>query len=218
MKRISKKIHTQDFKQRVTVTINCIIELYRVITSSLIILFVPQNCVTPPPAHVCSLKENIQFDSAYYNTVLVFNFITLFSFLVMYGFEMHRENLLIKYLDVNNTLPTDNEDVGKVLELLPQKNKIGILKSDLGYQRSGYSAMFIFVVNAFLSGFCLYDYYLNNQTTTTFVTYLLFMVIKISSVWVIIHTPKNIFYSSYLKTNVQYNDIDEDLKTVNLTI
>lgn len=204
---------TQDFKQRLFGLISCAIELYRVITSTLPILFVPQNCAignqTPV---VCSLKDNMELGDAYYTVTLVFNFFTLVVFLVMYSFEIHRENLLITNLDVNDELPTNDEDVSRVLEKLPEKSKKAILWVDLWYMRSAMASLTAFVVNAFLSGFCLYRYYLNNQTTTTFVTYLLFMVIKLIGVWSVVRTEKNVFFSSYLKTNVQYNDLDDKYK------
>jgi hypothetical protein len=205
---------SQDLKQRITGLINCAIELYRVITSTLPILFVPQNCATGDQEPVvCSLNDNLELGDAYYTVTLVFNFFTLAVFLVMYFFEIRRENLLITNLDVNNELPTSDEDVSLVLEKLPEKSKRAILWVDLWYMRTAMASLTAFVANAFLSGFCLYRYYLNNQTTTTFVTYLLFMVIKLTGVWTVVRTEKNVFYSSYLKTNVQYNDLDENLKT-----
>jgi hypothetical protein len=204
---------TQDFKQRLFGLINCAIELYRVITSTLPILFVPQNCAIGNQAPVvCSLKDNMELGDAYYTVTLVFNFFTLVVFLVMYSFEIRRENLLITNLDVNDELPTNDEDVSRVLEKLPEKSKKAILWVDLWYMRSAMASLSAFVVNAFLSGFCLYRYYLNNQTTTTFVTYLLFMVIKLTGVWSVVRTEKNVFFSSYLKTNVQYNDLDDKYK------
>jgi len=207
---------TQDFKQRLLGLVNCLIELYRVITSTLPILFVPQNCAVSGDQEpvVCSLNDNLELGDAYYSVTLVFNFFTLVVFLVMYFFEIRRENLLITNLDVNNELPTNDEDVGHILEQLPDKSKRAILWVDLWYLRAAMASVSAFVVNAFLSGFCLYRYYLNNQTTTTFVTYLLFMVIKLTGVWTVVRTEKNVFYSSYLKTNVQYNDLDDSIKAV----
>jgi hypothetical protein len=207
---------TQDFKQRLSGLINCAIELYRVITSTLPILFVPQNCaIGDQEAVVCSLKDNMELGDAYYTVTLLFNFFTLAVFLVMYFFEIRRENLLITNLDVNDELPTNDEDVSRVLEQLPEKSKRAILWVDMWYMRAAMASLSAFVVNAFISGFCLYRYYLNNQTTTTFVTYLLFMVIKLTGVWTVVRTEKNVFYSSYLKTNVQYNDLDESIKVKN---
>ena len=61
----------------------------------------------------------------------------------------------------------------------------------------------------------MYDYYLDNQTTTTFVTNVLFMVLKIVDIRMTINTETNIFYSAYLKDKVQYNDVDPREKISN---
>ena len=68
--------------------------------------------------------------------------------------------------------------------------------------------MVCFTLNSILSGIIVYEYYLDNQTTTTFITNLLFMVMKLADVYSTVHTEQNIFYSAYLKSKVQFNDID----------
>ena len=55
-------------------------------------------------------------------------------------------------------------------------------------------------------------YYAGSQTTSTFVTYVLFIATKFASVKTLVSTDKNIFYSAYIKANVQFNDVDEDNK------
>ena len=42
---------------------------------------------------------------------------------MIYLFEIQRETKLITYLEVNTTVPGDNESVGKSLELLPEEKK-----------------------------------------------------------------------------------------------
>ena len=54
-KVFNEKINNQDFTQRYHMSINIILELYRVITSSLLILFVPQLCDN----HTCSIEERL---------------------------------------------------------------------------------------------------------------------------------------------------------------
>jgi hypothetical protein len=136
---------------------------------------------------------------------------------ILYSFEIIRENMLINNLDVNPEYPNDNDEVKKIIDNYPEcRNKI--VSIDKKYQISGYISIFIFVTNAFLSGFCIYDYYLNNQTTITFITYLLFSVLKLLHVWDVAHTDQNVFYSSYIKTNVQFNDIDPKYKRVQIDI
>ena len=98
-----------------------------------------------------------------YNAGLVVNFITLSSFLSLYYCEVKRENRLITYLDVNKNVPCDNESVGKVLELLPLEKRTNILYLDKWYQRAAYTSILLFLLNTILSGFVVFEYYLDNK-------------------------------------------------------
>jgi hypothetical protein len=68
----------------------------------------------------------------------------------------------------------------------------------------------MFIINTILSGFVVYEYYLDSQTTSTYITNILFMVTKLLDVHSNVNTEKNVFYSAYLKGKVQYNDVDPD--------
>ena len=102
------------------------------------------------------------------------------------------------------------QKVGKALQLLPIEKRVAILNLDKLYQKVGYFVLFMFMLNSIISGFIVYDYYLDNQTTTTFITNILFMVTKLSYIYVTVHTEENVFYSAYLKGKIQYNDVDPD--------
>lgn len=201
----------QDNNQKINVTISVALELYRVLVSSLLILFVPQDC---GDGNLCTMTENMNPDSKLYTTGLFFNFATLFVFVAMYYFEVKRENKLITYLDVNKSIAMDNESVGKELEHLPSEKRNNILLFDKYYQKTAYLAMGTFVINSIISGVVVYNYSLGNQTTTTIITNILFMVSKLGDVYVTVNTEQNIFYSAYLKGKIQYNGVDPDKLTV----
>jgi|LakMenEpi03Aug12_release.lakeMendotaPanAssembly.Ray.scaffolds.fasta_scaffold307101_2 hypothetical protein len=206
----TEKINEQEFSQRVNMILTVLMELYRAITSSLLILFVPQDCGN---GIVCTLSDNMVWEKQeLYNVALIFNFISLASFLSVYIVEVIRENRLIKYLDVNVELPNDDEDVAKMLQLIPSVKKQKILAIDKYYQICSYISMVIYAINIILSGQIVNKYYLNNQTVSTFITYVLFMFTKLSSVYTITNTKEHTFYSAYLRTNVQYNDADRRYK------
>ena len=200
----------QDNKQRIIVGFQFIFELYRVITSSLLILFVPQMCID----HICTISENLIWEYTIHNIALVFNFISMFSLLIMYIIEIRRENKLILYLDVNIELPNDNDDVGKKLEQMSIVNCNKIYTIDRYYQLSSNIATFIYILNIIFSAFIVNDFYAGSQTLSTFITYILFMAMKLYSIYIITSTEKNIFYSAYMKTNVQFNDIDSKYKHI----
>jgi hypothetical protein len=68
----------QDFQQKMGVTITVVLELYRVLIASFLILFVPQTCGD----HICSIEENAQTGSdPLYNAGFSFNCITLIAFI-----------------------------------------------------------------------------------------------------------------------------------------
>ena len=195
----------QDFKQKTGVTITVLLEFYRVIVCSFLILFVPQSCGT----HVCTISENAETGSDHlYNAGFSFNCITFIAFAMMYFAEIKREGKLISYLDVNPKCKTDNDSVGEVLEKLPIERSQVILFYDKLYQKTGYFALTCFIVNTALSGVVVYNYYLDDKTTSTFITSVLFMITKMADVYSTVGTEKNIFYSAYLKGKVQFNDLD----------
>lgn len=203
---VVKKVNDQDFQQKLGVLFNVSVELYRVMVSSLLILFVPQKC----DDHICSLLENIPTgDLNDKNTIgMMINFITMGAFLLMYAFEIRREEKLIRILEVNNNISTDPESVGKRLEVLAHYKIEQIINANAYYKYCGFFSIAMFSINTVYSGMIIYQYTLGNQTSLNFVTNILFMFSKLSDVLLTANTPKNVFYSAYLTTKVQFNDID----------
>lgn len=199
-----KKIKSQDFKQHVNMILSVSIELYRVLVSSLLILFIPQKC----DDHICSITENLYEPGVDYRICIIINWITMSFFLLMYFTEIRREEKLIKLLEVNNTISTDNDSVGRRLNIFPEYKKDQLFQVDTQYQYTSYIVSVVFVVNTIYSWKVIYVYSLGNQTLINFVTNILFMISKLTNIFGIIHTDKNIFFSAYLNTKVQFNDID----------
>ena len=206
-KEKEEKEDSQDTNQKIGVTIAVAVEIYRALIASFLILFVPQKCGD----HVCSFSENAETGpDPLYNAGFVFNCITMAAFLALYYAEVRREVKLIAYLDVNTSRPSDNESVGQVLEKIQPQHKDAILYYDSLYIKAGYGTIGCFAINSVLSGLVVYKYYLDDKTTTTFITSLLFVIQKLQQVYVTLKTDKNIFYSAYLTSKVQYNDLDKD--------
>jgi hypothetical protein len=203
---VKEKLGDQDFMQKVGMAPVVALEMYRVIVSSFLVLFVPQKC----DDHVCTLSENMVLEHDLYNAGLVFNFLTMAAFLAMYILEVKRENRLITYLDVNKSVPMDNASVGLALDKLSVDKRDSIWALDKYYIYSGWTAIIMFIINTILSGFVVYEYYLDSQTTSTYITNILFMVTKLGDVYANVNTEKNVFYSAYLKGKIQYNDVDPD--------
>jgi hypothetical protein len=203
---IAETMNEQDFKQKTGMYTSFIMEFYRVIMGSFLIVFIPQKCGND----ICSMSDNVMSSDPYKNVVFAFNTITCVLFLHMYYAEMKRENKLINYLDVNAELPRDNDAVGEALVKLPVQKKDAILGLDKYYQRSGRIAMLGFSLNVILSSVVVLTQYLDDKTATVLLTNVLFMATKLYDIKIITDTEENVFLSAYLTRKIQYNDVDPD--------
>ena len=197
-------VTNQDFQQKTNMVVSVSLELYRVMVSSLLLLFIPQDCNND----MCTLSENLNETDHQYKIGFILNYITVAAFVIMYMSEIRREEKLIKLLEVNPSISTDNESVGQRLEIFPQYKKDQLYNVDQQYKYASYFAGAVFIVNTIFSWNVIYPRSLGNQTLLNFVTNILFMIAKLSNVLTIIHTDDNIFFSAYLNTKVQFNDID----------
>lgn len=197
-------IQNQNLYQRTTVIINILFEFYRVISCSLLIIFIPQKCGN----NICSINDKLKWKSLFYGISLSYNFVTLLIFCFLYFLEIRRENVLIKYLDVNPGLPYNKTDVEKLLDILPTDKKNKILYVHNYYQKYANIMIYVYVFNAIFSGIVISKYCIPNQTLSTFITYILFILIKLNNVYLIANTEEYTFYSAYLTTNMQFNDVD----------
>ena len=117
---VSKRLNDQNFIQRAYIVFIVPFELYRVVVSSLLILFVPQRC----DGELCSMSENLVSDNDTYSVGLIVNWVTLGSFVVMYFFEVLREHYMIEYLQVNEHKLYTNNAVADALTRLDDNKKI----------------------------------------------------------------------------------------------
>lgn len=204
---IDELTQDQDCKQKMNVATALILEFYRVLMGSLLLLFVPQDC----DGEICSLSDNVnRDDGGVSKAAFAANLLTLASFLYMYKIEVQRENSLIDYLHVNPDKARSNEAVEEALESLPLEIKNKIWEFDKKYMISGYVSMGAFSLNAVISTIVILQNYLNDKTATALLTNVLFMGMKLNDVYSTVHTDKNIFLSAYLTRKIQFNDVDPD--------
>jgi hypothetical protein len=204
--QIREVLNNQDNMQKINVVLVLLIEIYRVLMGALLVSFVPQNC----DGHICSPTENLYNGNDLYIAGFVINFLTLLSFLTLYGIETKRENRLIAYLDVNPHKPNDSDSVREALMALPESKRENILYLDKIYQKGGYFVTGVFVLNTVFSGIVVFDNYLDSKTVTAYLTNVLFMASKVYNVYSIANTEENVFYSAYLSHKLQYNEVDPD--------
>jgi len=197
-------IISQDFQQQSIMIMSVSIELYRVMVSSLLLLFIPQDC----GKEMCTLTDNLNEPEHQYKIGFILNYITMGAFIIMYITEIRREENLIKLLEVNPTISTDNDSVGQRLMIFPEYKRTQLVNVVQQYQYASYFVIAIFIINTIFSWHVIYPRSLGNQTIINLITNILFMISKLSNVLTIIHTDGNIFFSAYLNTKVQFNDID----------
>ena len=161
---------------------------------------------------MCTPTQNLETDDNFYKFALVINFITLFSFCPLYYLEIKRENRLIKYLDVNPELTNGDKGVETIFSLLPIHKQHKIIQIDSQYQKFAYVIIGLYGFNVLCSSIVIFQYYLGSQTITVLITFVLFITTKLMNVYSVSNTTKNVFLSAYLKTNIQYNDIDQKFK------
>jgi len=204
-------MNNQDNQQKIMMAITFLFELYRVIMSTLLVLFVPQQCDEGP----CSVSDKTSPQDQFEAFTLIFNFITFSSFLVMYILESKRELHLINYLDINRFKPRDNESVGNELDNLSLTRRNRIEVSELNYQYSSYLNMVLFLLNSLFSAIVVFNSFLDSKTITVFLTNILFMTSKLYDVYNTVNTKPYVFLSAYLTRKIQYNDIDPDKREKN---
>ena len=205
-----KQSLSQDSKQKINVFISLLLESYRVLMGSFLLSFVPQKCGD----NTCSMFDSFNNESLFSNSIFGLNIFTFFLFSFLYGIEVKRENKLINYLEVNRTKPVDNDSVGEELKNIDQDKIDSIWKLDSYYYYVGMTSSFVYFINAILSIIIISDKYYDSKTFTVLATNVLFMGLKVYDVFSICNTKKNVFYSAYLKSRVQFNDIDLDNKNI----
>ena len=89
--KIQTTVSNQDFQQKSAVYVSFVLELYRVLMGSMLVMFVPQKCGD----HICGMFENTTVIPEIYNTAIAMNAYSLLCFLIMYMVEIKRENKLI---------------------------------------------------------------------------------------------------------------------------
>jgi hypothetical protein len=203
---ISITMSDQDFKQKMGMYVSFITEFYRALMGSFLVLFVPQKCGDT----ICALTDNISTGDSLKYSAFSFNVIVFALFLHMYFAELTRETKMINYLHINPELPRDNDAVGEALNRLPEEKRNSIWFWDKYYARSGQLAMVGYLINMILSGFVVFNNYLDDKTLTVFITNGLFMGLKLIDTQTTTATDKNIFLSAYLTRRIQYNDVDPD--------
>jgi len=196
-----------DTKQRLMTTIFMILEFYKILMGTFLVVFVPQMC----DDKICTMTQNF-FNSNLLNTVgNASNFVTFSSVLTLYILEYQRENWCIKYLDIDDEKSTNNLDTE--IEAYPQY-KIKMNQLNKNYLRSVYISIFLMITNFIISGFTVYQTYTGPNSITSFVSFFMLVSMKLYSAFTVgrLSIKNERANSAYLKEPKTYNTIDVDFR------
>tara|TARA_Y100000356_G_C11244040_1_gene282766 strand:+ start:34 stop:828 length:795 start_codon:yes stop_codon:yes gene_type:complete len=194
-----------DLVQRIKVTGLFFLQFYKVVTGTLLTLFIPQNC----DGNICSLTENYENEEPYHKWTLYWNILSMMCFLTTYAFELKRENWAIKYLDIDNNLPDNHlkSVIVKEKELDRQMDRLNLI-----YYRIILITAFSYFVNILLTIRLLKKNYHSVSTLSCFASFSLLVMMKLyNSITVGYYSVKHDkMMSAYMSEFVSFNVLDED--------
>lgn len=106
----------EKYKSKVFTAAVILLDMYRVGTGSLLVLFVPGVC----DGKACLPTDNWNKGDTFYRIGAACNLLTLLTFAALYAAEIRRENRLITYLKNSPELPVDSENVGQTIQRLTE--------------------------------------------------------------------------------------------------
>ena len=99
----------QDIVQRIKVMGIFALQFYKVLTGTMLSLFIPQACYGEDNSlQVCSLTQNYEKTEIYHQFTMYWNGFSFFCFIFCYLLELRREHWAIKFLDVDNDKPDNS--------------------------------------------------------------------------------------------------------------
>ena len=210
----------QDIIQRIKVTGIFILQFYKVITGTMLTLFVPQACqseeitedsgiIIPDDVRICSITENFENDEIYHRFTLYFNMLSFFCFIYVYILELQRENWSIKYLDVDKD-ESDNALKSIIVNEPKLDKKMDRLNKLYFYGLS--VTAFVYMINMLLMINILYQDYHSASTLSCFISFTLLVQMKLYNSLSIAHKSfkEDTMLSAFLTEFVSYNVLDKD--------
>ena len=184
------------------------LQSYKIITGTLLTLFVPQSCGD----QICTLTENYQNTELYHSITLYWNIFTACIFFMYYCIELRREEWSIKYLDIDNNKPDNSlKEIIKTEPILDKKmDKLNLL-----YYRFLIATCFAYFINIMLTIKIINDKYHSISTLSCFTSFVLLVLMKLyNSLIVSRESVKNDkMMSAYMMEFVSYNVLDNDYLT-----
>lgn len=196
-----------DNQQRINTGLLMILEFYKIMMATFLVLFVPQDC----DGRVCTISDNYSNDDTVHFTALICNFGTFISVLGFYGIEIKREEWCIQHLDIDPAKPNNNLD--HEIEKYPEfKENMSSLNKN--YLNALYFTSFLLTANLAYSGVAIGYNYNGTNTVNSMTSFVLLLTDKLYSAYTV--GTKSVederAFSAYMQIARTYNTIDEDYK------
>ena len=194
-----------DIKQRINVVGIFLLQSYKILTGTMLSIFIPQSCGDK----MCSLQENYDKNEVYHKTLFYWNSFTMLSFFCTYIIELWREEWCVKYLDIDNNF-SDNGLKGIIIKdkkLDKYMDKI----NNYYYTMVRMTSLF-YIINLGLTCRMLKSDYHSNSTISCFMSFSLLVLMKLyNSYTVAYQSVKNDkMMSAYMREFVSFNVLDDD--------
>jgi hypothetical protein len=205
--------------QRLFIILYSLFEIYRVVISSYLIVFVPQSC----GGYSCTILQNIQPNDDLEVAALTFNTFMAFYFVVLFSIEFAREKKIRQYMIADKSSSTDKDYLIRTLSNMKPESREDILWLNNVYRFHSHTLLVVFCVNMGISCTVIYKNYLNNTTFTVFTTNALFMINRIHKALKITSSGEYNIYSAYRTDSILYNRdketwLDKEMKASDVGI
>jgi len=211
----------QDIIQRIKVMGIFMLQFYKVLTGTMLTLFVPQAClqgedisdgssiIIPDGVRICTITENFENNEIYHKLTLYWNSISFFCFIYVYILELQRENWAIQYLDVDKD-ESDNALKSIIVNEPKLDKKMDRLNKLYFYGLSVTSV--VYMINILLMINILYQDYHSASTLSCFFSFTLLVTMKLYNSLSIAYKSfkDDTMLSAFLTEFVSFNVLDKD--------
>jgi hypothetical protein len=215
---------TTDSKFRLKALAMFGLEFYKVLMGTLLTIFVPHACSEADPHTPCSISSNLDqivSDSNFSRRLAAgMNVATMVCVLVMYGFELYRENWIIEHLDIDPTKPNTNLD--EEIEAYPEF-KAHMHKLNVDYYKVASATFWLVIINFTASALYIFRF---TPTSSTFgssllslVSFLILVMFKLSTTRTnaLASVKHERALSAYMTVHKTFNVIDPDYRKPDTT-
>ena len=194
-----------DTKERMKIALVFLLQSYKVLMGSMLVLFVPQMC----DDNVCSIVDNLYKEEALHRTSLVLNFISTLSFAICYTIELKRENWCVENLDIDDDFGDNNLPI--VLKNRPELEE-SLHKINNRYYYSSHITTVLYAINLIVSTISISLNNAGNATVTAYLSFVILILLKLNNAVYISKDSKknNKALSSYMTELQSFNVIDKD--------